>query len=144
MVWALKLLPPQLCRTSQNQDELEHQNKTQVSKLHHQTVLLKRALKFYVMSFSVFQMHLSSYCGCGCESPLRRFMTSVPRIMARLVRPTPTWQLKSRAGSRRDSSWPRDKLVLSWKKTEHMYKRDCQRQSVKHLTETNGVRSPGW
>lgn len=57
----------------------------------------------------------SSYRGAGCESPLRRFMTSVPRIMARLVRPTPTWQLKRRAGSRRDASWPRDKLVLSWK-----------------------------
>lgn len=67
----------------------------------------------------------SSYWGCGCESPLRRFMTSVPRIMARLVRPTPTWQLKSRAGSRRDASWPRDKLTLSWK-TEHTWTRDSQ------------------
>lgn len=57
----------------------------------------------------------SSYWGCGCESPLRRFMTSVPRIMARLVRPTPTWQLKRSAGSRRGALWPRDKLVLSWK-----------------------------
>lgn len=42
-------------------------------------------------------------------------MTSVPRIMARLVRPTPTWQLNSRAGSFWDAPGPRDKLGLSWK-----------------------------
>lgn len=46
-------------------------------------------------------------------------MTKVPRIMARFVRPTPTWQLKSRAGSRREASWPWDKLELSWKQSRN-------------------------
>lgn len=79
----------------------------------------------------------SSYWGAGCESPLRRFMTSVPRIMARLVRPTPTWQLKRRAGSRRDASWPRDKLVLSWKTENTEW--TLRDGTLKHLTEMTGV-----
>lgn len=71
----------------------------------------------HVLESMFLQMCLmmSSYRDGACVSPLRRFMTSVPRIMARLVRPTPTWQLKSRAGSGRDASWPRDKLGLSWR-----------------------------
>lgn len=56
---------------------------------------------------------LVSYCD-RWESLLRRFMTSVPRIRARLVRPTPTWQLNSRAGSFWDPLWPKPKLGLSW------------------------------
>ena len=55
------------------------------------------------------------YSGSSLEGPLRRFMARVPRIMARLVRPTPTWQLKSRAGRGLDLSRPRPRLGLSWK-----------------------------
>ena len=55
------------------------------------------------------------YSGISLEGPLRRFMARVPRIMARLVRPTPTWQLKSRAGRGLDLSRPRPRLGLSWK-----------------------------
>lgn len=57
-----------------------------------------------------------TYQGRGGNPPLSLFMTSVPRIRARLVRPTPTWQLKRRAGSFRGSPlWPRDRLALSWR-----------------------------
>lgn len=52
-------------------------------------------------------------------------MTSVPRIMARLVRPTPTWQLKRSAGSRRGSPlWPRDRLALSWRAEQRSVKEE--------------------
>ena len=57
-------------------------------------------------------------------------MTRVPRIMARLVRPTPTWQLKSSEGSGRDASWPRDKLGLSWKTGGYMWRRERQSSSA--------------
>lgn len=78
----------------------------------------RRKKDFSAASLSCVIRHDETWCSywdCGCESPLRRFMTRVPRIMARLVRPTPTWQLKRSVGSFRGALRPIDKLVLSWK-----------------------------
>ena len=63
-------------------------------------------------------------------------MTRVPRIMARLVRPTPTWQLKSSEGSGRDASWPRDKLGLSWTTGGESVSRARQEVNEKTFTFT--------
>lgn len=86
---------------------------------------------------------LNSYCGGSCESPLSLFMTNVPRIMARLVRPTPTWQLKTRVGGSLDALRPRHRLGLSCK-AEHREER-CS-DSNRYIIIKVGLRriKPKW